>query len=100
MAVVERLIWDKMAILEQQTSDTMRVGQTGQLLNSIHWNFHSPIVMMISKSILQVILTSVMISHSPRQIQRPTRTSATIAQQKMANWTRMLLSPPPEDVED
>ena len=31
---------------------------------------------------------------------RPTRNSAIIVQQKITNWTRMLLSPPPEDVED
>ena len=31
---------------------------------------------------------------------RPTRNSATMAQQKIANWTRMLLSSAPEDVED
>ena len=31
---------------------------------------------------------------------RLTRNSAVIAQKKMANWTRMLLSPAPEDVED
>ena len=31
---------------------------------------------------------------------RPTRNSATMARQKIANWTRMLLSPAPEDVED
>ena len=31
---------------------------------------------------------------------RPTRNSTTKARQKIANWTRMLLSPAPEDVED
>ena len=39
-------------------------------------------------------------STDPTTSTQPTRTSATIAQQKMANWTTMLLSPPPEDVED
>ena len=31
---------------------------------------------------------------------RPTRNSTTKARQKIANWTRMLLSPAPKDVED
>ena len=39
-------------------------------------------------------------STDPITSTRPTRNSTTMARQKIANWTRMLLSPAPEDVED
>ena len=37
---------------------------------------------------------------SPSCVSRPTRTSAIKARQNITNWTRALLSPPPEDVQD